>query len=115
MLFHMWWWLIPLMFFLAARGGRRRYYRDRGRDRGRGSEPVAELQRTVESQRELYRAARGEARSGRGRTGVCRAAAERARERRASMMHWLPADRWVRRELACHAGCTAGSKNSSST
>ena len=52
MLFHMWWWLIPLMFFLAARGGRRRYYRDRGRDRGRGSEPVAELQRTVESQRD---------------------------------------------------------------
>jgi hypothetical protein len=44
----MWWWLIPLMFFLAARGGRRRYYRDRGR----GSEPVTELQRTVESQRD---------------------------------------------------------------
>jgi hypothetical protein len=44
----MWWWLIPLMFFLAARGGRRRYYRERGR----GSEPVAELQRTVESQRD---------------------------------------------------------------
>ena len=56
MLFHMWWWLIPLMFFLAARGGRRRYYRDRGwdrgRDHGRGNEPVAELQRTVESQRD---------------------------------------------------------------
>ena len=48
MLFHMWWWLIPLMFFLAARGGRRRYYRDRER----GSEPVAELRRTVESQRD---------------------------------------------------------------
>lgn len=48
MLFHMWWWLIPLMFFLAARGGRRRYYRDRGRD----GEPVAELRRTVESQRD---------------------------------------------------------------
>jgi hypothetical protein len=52
MLFHMWWWLIPLMFFLAARGGRRRYYRDRGWNRGRGNEPVAELQRTVESQRD---------------------------------------------------------------
>jgi len=52
MLFHMWWWLIPLMFFLAARGGRRRYYRDRGLDRGRGGEPVAELRRTVESQRD---------------------------------------------------------------
>jgi hypothetical protein len=50
MLFHMWWWLIPLMFFLAARGGRRRYYRER--ERGRASEPVAELQRTVESQRD---------------------------------------------------------------
>ena len=48
MLFHMWWWLIPLMFFLAARGGRRRYYRDRGP----GGEPVAELRRTVESQRD---------------------------------------------------------------
>jgi hypothetical protein len=52
MLFHMWWWLIPLMFFLAARGGRRRYYGDRGRDRGRGRDQVAELQRTVESQRD---------------------------------------------------------------
>jgi hypothetical protein len=48
MLFHMWWWLIPLMFFLAARGGRRRYYRERGR----GGVQVAELQRTVDSQRD---------------------------------------------------------------
>jgi hypothetical protein len=40
------------MFFLAARGGRRRYYRDRGPDRARGGEPVAELRRTVESQRD---------------------------------------------------------------
>jgi hypothetical protein len=48
MLYHMWWWLIPLMFFLAARGGRRRYYRERGR----GTEQVAELQRTVEGQRD---------------------------------------------------------------
>jgi len=44
----MWWWLIPLMFFLAARGGRRRYYRERGR----GGAQVAELQRTVDSQRD---------------------------------------------------------------
>ena len=50
MLFHMWWWLIPLMFFLAARGGRRRYYRDR--ERWRGGEQVAELQQTVETQRD---------------------------------------------------------------
>jgi alpha-beta hydrolase superfamily lysophospholipase len=48
MLFHMWWWLIPLMFFLAARGGRRRYYRERGH----GGVQVAELQRTVDSQRD---------------------------------------------------------------
>src|SRR5207248_1018323 len=48
----------------------------------------------------LYRAARGEARAGRGRTRVCRAAAERARERRGSLTHWHPADRWVRRVLA---------------
>ena len=45
---HMWWWLIPLLFFLAARGGRRRYYRERGR----GGEDVAELRRTVETQRD---------------------------------------------------------------
>jgi hypothetical protein len=49
MLFHMWWWLIPLMFFLAMRGGRRRYYRDRW---GGGGEQVAELRRTVETQRD---------------------------------------------------------------
>jgi len=48
MLFHMWWWLIPLMFFLAMRGGRRRY----SRDRWGGGEQVAELRRTVESQRD---------------------------------------------------------------
>jgi hypothetical protein len=44
----MWWWFIPLMFFLAARGGRRRYYRERGP----GGEQVAELRRTVETQRD---------------------------------------------------------------
>ena len=49
MLFHMWWWLIPLVFFLAMRGGRRRYSRDRW---GGGGEQVAELRRTVESQRD---------------------------------------------------------------
>ena len=49
MLFHMWWWLIPLMFFLAMRGGRRRYYRD---PRWGGGEQVAELRRTVETQRD---------------------------------------------------------------
>jgi hypothetical protein len=46
----MWWWLIPLMFFLMARGGRRRYYRERGWVGG--GEQVAELQRTVEGQRD---------------------------------------------------------------
>ena len=50
MLFHMWWWLLPLMFVLAMRGGRRRYYRERGW--GGGSEQVAELRRTVETQRD---------------------------------------------------------------
>jgi hypothetical protein len=50
MLFHMWWWLIPLVFFLAMRGGRRRYYRERGW--AGAAEPVAELRRTVETQRE---------------------------------------------------------------
>jgi hypothetical protein len=49
MLFHMWWWLIPLMFFLAMRGGRRRYRRDPW---GEGGEQVAELRRTVETQRD---------------------------------------------------------------
>jgi len=48
-MFHMWWWLIPLLFFLAMRGGRRRYYRERG---WAGGEQVAELRRTVESQRD---------------------------------------------------------------
>jgi hypothetical protein len=48
-MFHMWWWLIPLLFFLAMRGGRRRYYRERGWG---GGEQVAELRRTVESQRD---------------------------------------------------------------
>ena len=64
MLFHMWWWLIPLMFFLAARGGRRRYYRERGR----GGEQVAELQRTVETQREYIEQL--EARLGRVEEGL---------------------------------------------
>jgi hypothetical protein len=50
MWFFMWWWIIPLMFFVFARGGRRRYYRERGWDRS--GEQVAELRRTVESQRE---------------------------------------------------------------
>jgi len=48
-MFHMWWWLIPLMFFVMMRGGRRRYYRERG---WVGGEQVAELRRTVESQRD---------------------------------------------------------------
>ena len=48
-MFFMWWWLIPLMFFLLMRGSRRRYYRERGWG---GGEQVAELRRTVESQRD---------------------------------------------------------------
>jgi hypothetical protein len=47
-MFFMWWWLIPLIFFLAMRGSRRRY-RERGWGRG---EQVAELRRTVDSQRD---------------------------------------------------------------
>ena len=50
-MFHMWWWLIPLMFFVMIRGGRRRYYRERGWGPG-GGEQVAELRRTVETQRD---------------------------------------------------------------
>jgi hypothetical protein len=50
-MFHMWWWLIPLLFFFMLRGGRRRYYRERGWVSG-GGEQVAELRRTVESQRD---------------------------------------------------------------
>ncbi len=46
---HMWWWLIPLMFFLMMRSGRPRYYRERGWS---GGEQVAELRRTVDSQRD---------------------------------------------------------------
>jgi hypothetical protein len=58
----MWWWLIPLVFFLMMRGSRRRYYRERGWG---GGEQVAELRRTVESQRDYIdqletRLARGE-------------------------------------------------------
>ena len=53
MWFFMWWWVIPLMFFLAARAGRRRYYyRERDWARSASIEQVAELQRTVDSQRE---------------------------------------------------------------
>jgi hypothetical protein len=48
-MYHMWWWLIPLVFFLMMRGSRRRYYRERGWG---GGEQVAELRRTVESQRD---------------------------------------------------------------
>ena len=48
-MFFMWWWLIPLMFFLMMRGSRRWYYRERGWG---GGEQVAELRRTVESQRD---------------------------------------------------------------
>jgi hypothetical protein len=61
---HMWWWVIPLMFFLAARGGRRRY----PRERAWGGEQVAELRRTVESQREYIEQL--EARLGRVEEGL---------------------------------------------
>jgi hypothetical protein len=62
---HMWWWVIPLMFFLAARGGRRRYPRERAWG---GGEQVAELRRTVESQREYIEQL--EARLGRVEEGL---------------------------------------------
>jgi hypothetical protein len=48
-MFHMWWWMIPLLCFGMMRGGRRRYYRERGWG---GGEQVAELRRTLESQRD---------------------------------------------------------------
>jgi hypothetical protein len=68
MWFFMWWWVIPLMFFLVARGGRRRYYRERGWAGGASGAQVAELQRTVESQREYIEQL--EARLGRVEEGL---------------------------------------------
>jgi len=49
MWFHMWWWLLPLMILLVMRGGHRRRYRRMEWEGAPGQ--VAELRRTVESQR----------------------------------------------------------------
>ena len=49
MWFFMWWWIVPFALLFALRGGRRRWTDGRGAWDERS---LAELRRTVESQRE---------------------------------------------------------------